>query len=63
MGQSNTLLVAIKEEESFMCTRDEQTYLTYSNVKTDSPHLPTHLFTHFYTHKWEENLLKQTVNE
>lgn len=34
-----------------MCTRDEQTYLTYSNVKTDSPHLPMHLFTHFYTHK------------
>lgn len=36
MGQSNTLLVVIKEEESFMCTCDEQTYILYSNVETDS---------------------------
>lgn len=40
MGQSDSLLVVIKEEGSFMCTHNEQTYIPYSNAKTDPPGPP-----------------------
>lgn len=40
LGQSNTLLVVLKEEESLMCTHDEQIYIPYSNVKTFSWSIP-----------------------
>lgn len=56
MGQSNTLLVVIKEEESFMCTCDEQTYIPYSKVETDSPGPPVmsvHLHTFIFINERE----------
>lgn len=42
MGQSNTLAVA-KQEESFMCSHDEETDVPCSNVDTASPGPPKHL--------------------
>lgn len=56
VGQSNTLLVVIKEEESVMCTHDEQTQIPYSNVNrfswsTYAPVMSIHLHMFIFIHE------------